>query len=121
MRGEGARKWVQDGLTVLAGAACALAVMVALGFVFDPRYHDFPFASLTMAALPLAGIVLLNPAQNGTPRLAERAIAGVLAFAAIYIGFNEGIRNWQALWICAAFLVLAVTLWQARDGRTPAA
>ena len=121
MRGEGARKWVQDGLTVLAGAACALAVMVALGFVFDPRYHDFPFASLTMAALPLAGIVLLNPAHNGTPRLAERAIAGVLAFAAIYIGFNEGIRNWQALWICAEFLVLAVTLWQARDGRTPAA
>ena len=26
-----------------------IAAQTALGFTFDPRYRDFPFASLTMA------------------------------------------------------------------------
>ena len=37
--------------------ACArvttlIAAETALGFTFDPRYRDFPYASLTMAVVP---------------------------------------------------------------------
>jgi len=34
--------------------------------------------------------------------------------AAIYTGFNEGPDNWQSLWTCTAYILLAVTLWRAR-------
>src|SRR4029077_4878938 len=27
---------------------------------------------------------------------------------------NEGLANWQSLWTCAAYMLLAVKLWQAR-------
>jgi hypothetical protein len=33
---------------------------------------------------------------------------------AIYTGLNEGPDNWQSLWTCAAYMLLAVTLWRAR-------
>jgi len=38
----------------------------------------------------------------------------VFLVAAIYMGFNEGPANWQSLWTCAVYILLAVTLWQAR-------
>ena len=37
-----------------------------------------------------------------------------LAVAAVYISLNEGIANWQAVWCSIGFLVLALTLRQAR-------
>jgi glutamate/aspartate transport system substrate-binding protein len=33
--------------------------------------------------------------------------------AAIYTGINEGAANWQSLWTCAGYLLLALTLWRA--------
>src|SRR5690349_21543269 len=43
----------RSALTILLGLGVAVASIVAaetaLGFVFDPRYRDFPYASLTMA------------------------------------------------------------------------
>ena len=47
------------------------------------------------------------------------AFAGVLAISAVYTGFNEGSSNWQSLWTCAIYLLLALTLWQARGVQTP--
>ena len=32
----------------------------------------------------------------------------------VYIAFNEGFANWQALWFCAGLIALALTLLQAR-------
>ena len=50
------------------GAALVVTALIggetALGFVFDPRYRDFPFASLTMAVVPFA-CLLLNRPQSG--------------------------------------------------------
>ena len=37
----------------------------------------------------------------------------------VYIGFNEGADNWQSLWTCAMYLLLAVTLWRARAVQIP--
>jgi glucan 1,3-beta-glucosidase len=96
-----------------------LATETALGFVFDPRYRDFPFAALTMAVLPMATLMLLNRPKEAARPMAEMVFAGILAGAAVYTGFNEGGDNWQALWTCAIYLLLAVTLWRARAVQNP--
>lgn len=104
------------------GAALAAAALIgsetALGFVFDPRYRDFPFASLTMAVVPFATL-LANRPQSGRRPVAEAVFAGLLAMSAVYIGFNEGGENWQSLWTCAIYGLFAVTLWQARAVQSP--
>jgi exo-beta-1,3-glucanase (GH17 family) len=91
-----------------------VATMTALGLVFDPRWRDFPFASLTMAVVPVWTVGLLNHRRPGTGRIAEAAFAGLFASAAFYIAFNEGPRNWQSLWTSAAFVLLAAALWPPR-------
>jgi len=87
--------------------------------VFDPRYRDFPFAALTMAVVPFAALMLLNRPQQGVRPIAEAVFAGLLAAAALYTVFNEGSGNWQSLWTCAVYFLLAVTLWQARAAQIP--
>jgi glucan 1,3-beta-glucosidase len=91
----------------------------ALGFVFDPRYRDFPFASLTMAVTPFAALMLLNRPKEGVRPIAESAFAGVFVVAALYSGVNEGTQNWQAMWTCAIYLLFALTLWRARAAQSP--
>jgi glucan 1,3-beta-glucosidase len=110
-------------LTMMLGAALVVTTLIgaetALAFVFDPRYRDFPFASLTMAVVPFASLMLLNRPQGGVRPIAEGVFAGVLAASALYTLFNEGSDNWQSLWTCAVYLLFAVTLWQARAVQTP--
>jgi glucan 1,3-beta-glucosidase len=96
-----------------------IAAETALGFAFDPRYRDFPFASLTMAVVPFAALMLLNRPKDGTRPIAESAFAGLLVLAALYTGFNEGRQNWQSMWTCAIYLLLALTLWRARAVQIP--
>jgi hypothetical protein len=91
-----------------------IAAQTALGLVFDSRWRDFPFAGLTMAVVPFCAVAFLNPPKSGTRPLAEAVFAGLFAAAALYIIFNEGSRNWQSLWTCAAYLVLSITLWRPR-------
>ncbi|WP_050422784.1 glycosyl hydrolase family 17 protein [Bradyrhizobium tropiciagri] len=100
------------GLALMVTAVIATAT--ALGLIFDPRFIDFPFAPLTMAAVPFAAMTLLNPPAKGSRPLAEPMFAGIYLAAAIYTVLNEGLENWQALWTCAVFVLLAATLWRAR-------
>jgi exo-beta-1,3-glucanase (GH17 family) len=108
--------------TIILGLALMVTAVIgaqsALGFVFDPRYRDFPFAALTMAAVPFAAVTLLNRPKQGMRPVAEAAFAALFAAAALYTGFNEGPDNWQSLWTCAAYVLLGVTLWQARAAQT---
>ena len=110
-------------LTVILGIALVVTTLIAaetaLGFVFDPRYRDFPFAALTMAVVPFSTVMLLNSPQEGERPITEGVFAGLLAGAAFYIIFNEGADNWQSLWTCAMYLLLAVTLWRARAVQIP--
>ena len=110
-------------LAVILGAALVVTTLIgaetALGLVFDPRYHDFPFASLTMAVVPFLTLMLLNRPQEGVRPMAEAVFAALFTVAALYTLFNEGADNWQSLWTCAAYLLLAVTLWQARAVQNP--
>jgi exo-beta-1,3-glucanase (GH17 family) len=91
-----------------------IAVLTALSLVFDPRQRDFPFAGLTMAVVPLWTLTLLNPPKSGTRPIAEAVFAGLLAAAALYVAYNEGVHNWQSLWTAAAYCLLGATLWHTR-------
>jgi exo-beta-1,3-glucanase (GH17 family) len=109
--------------TMMLGAVLLVTVLIgaetALGFVFDPRYRDFPFAALTMAVVPFSTLMLLNRPKEGIRPIAEAVFAGLLAGAGIYTLFNEGADNWQSLWTCVAYFLLAVTLWRARGAQIP--
>jgi exo-beta-1,3-glucanase (GH17 family) len=113
----------RSALAVMLGATLLVTTLIgaetALGFVFDPRYKDFPYAALTMAVVPFSALMLLNRPQEGARPIAEAVFAGLLAVSALYTVFNEGSDNWQSLWTCAIYALLALTLWQARAVQTP--
>ena len=112
---------IRDPLAIAVGimliTVTVLAVLTALGLVFDPRYKDFPFAPLTAAIAPFLFHTVTMPRPAGARGVAESLSAGLLALAVPYIVLNEGVANWQSLWLCAALLGLAVTLVQVRDAR----
>lgn len=101
------------------GVTTVIAVETALGFVFDPRYKDFPFAALTMAVVPFWMLMVFNRPRSGTRPMAESVFAGLLVIASVYIAFNEGIANWQSLWTCLIYAMLGITLWRARAEQSP--
>lgn len=110
-------------VTILLGVTLLVTTLIgaetALGFVFDPRYRDFPFAALTMAVVPCWTLMSLNRPQSGQRPIAEAVFAGLLVIAALYTGFNEGPNNWQSLWTCLIYVLLGITLWRARAARIP--
>jgi hypothetical protein len=96
---------------------CIMATEVALGLAFDPRYRDFPFAPLGAAAVPFIVLALTGARTSGRRDAAETVIAAVLGAAAIYIAFDEGFANWQAIWLCAVLAGLTLALLRPRDAR----
>jgi exo-beta-1,3-glucanase (GH17 family) len=94
---------------------CAIAVEVALGLAFDPRYRDFPFAPLGAAAAPFLILTLLGTRARRR-ELAEMVMAGVLAASTLYIVWNEGLANWQALCLCSVFAAIIIALLRPRAG-----
>jgi exo-beta-1,3-glucanase (GH17 family) len=96
-------------------ALTLLSVQTALGLVFDPRYRDIPFAPQSGAVVAFLVLMLSTPRPNGPRAMAEAVAAVVLAVSAVYIAVNETFANWQAVWLCAGFLGLAVILARARD------
>jgi glucan 1,3-beta-glucosidase len=96
-----------------------MATQAALGFTFNARYLDFPFAPLTAAVVPflLVSLIGMPSAAVTTPARAETAAAAILVPCAIYVAWHEGFNNWQSLWFCATLLGLAFTLARARGAR----
>jgi exo-beta-1,3-glucanase (GH17 family) len=113
------RSWLTALLAIVLAVTTLLGAETALGLTFDPRYHDFPYASLTMAVVPIALLSALNRPKKGERPVAESVFAGLLVVAALYAGFNEGSDNWQSMWTCAIYLLLALTLWRARAVQSP--
>jgi glucan 1,3-beta-glucosidase len=104
------------GAGVLVIVTLVVAIVVALGLAFDPRYKDFPFAPLTGAVVPMLAVSLLVPGA-GRRGVAELTGAALLIACAATIVVSEGFANWQSLWLCAALAVLAVTLARVRGAR----
>jgi glucan 1,3-beta-glucosidase len=122
-QGERPSGLIPRGNGLALAAATVLAIQTALGLVFDPRYRDFTDAQLSAAVVPFAITMMLGAGMSGAGRTGRRsraeAIAAVtLAGCAVYIVFNEGFVNWQALWFSAILAVLAFTLDRQRDGRS---
>jgi hypothetical protein len=106
--------WPAMALGVALTVTTLIAAENALAFVFDPRWRDFQFAGLAMAAVPFWTLALLNRPISGARPLAETLFAGLFAAATIYVTFNEGFNNWQSLWTSMVYTLLIATLWQAR-------
>ena len=111
------RQPLELALGMLLLLLVVLAVQSALGLVFDPRYRDFPFAPLLGAAVPLLIATTSEIRPMGRRPTAQTLAALTLVLAAVYILFNESFANWQAVWLCAGLVVLAVTLLRVRDAR----
>jgi glucan 1,3-beta-glucosidase len=105
------------GLTLIA--TTLIAAETALGLVFDPRSRDFPCAGLTMAVVPFWTLTLLNRPKPGARTLAEAVFAGLFAASALYILFNEGLDNWQSVWISVAYLLFGSALWRMHSATVP--
>jgi glucan 1,3-beta-glucosidase len=103
-----------DRLAVVLGlsriALCVIATEVALGLAFDPRYRDFPFASLGAAMVPFLVLALIGARTPRRLDLAEAIMAAVLGASTLYIAWHEGFANWQALGLCAVLAGLTFTL-----------
>ena len=113
---------IGDPLARLVGAlmiaTVLLAILAALGLVFDPRYRDFPFAPLTAAAVPFFMHSVTMPRPRGRTGVAEWAAAGMLALSVPYIALNDSFANWQSLWLCAALATLVFSLARVRDAQS---
>jgi exo-beta-1,3-glucanase (GH17 family) len=108
------RDTVMLTLAGLLVATVVAAMLTGLGLVFDPRYKDFPFASLTGPVVALAILAFMNSNAPPRPGIAEIAAAAVLSGSTLFIIANEGIANWQALWFSGLLIVLALTVLRAR-------
>ncbi len=113
---------IRDPLARLTGAlmmaTMLLAILTALGLVFDPRYRDFPFAPLTAAVVPFVMHSVTMPRPRGRHGAAELAGAAILALSVPYIVLNESFANWQSLWLCGALAALAFSLARVRDAQS---
>lgn len=107
------RSTMAIGLTFVV--TTIIATETALSLVFDPRWRDFPFAALTMVAVPFGTVTLLNRGKADARPLAEAVFAGLFGAAALYVLFNEGLQNWQSLWTSAMYVLFGATLWQVRS------
>ncbi|MGB7887304.1 MAG: beta-(1-6) glucans synthase, partial [Xanthobacteraceae bacterium] len=109
----------RDGLDLALGvvfiALTLLSVETALGLVFDPRYRDIPFAPQSGAVVAYSVLMLSTARPAGMRPAAETLAAAVMTASAIYIAINETFANWQALWLAAGLIGLAVILVRARD------
>ena len=114
-RSGGARDALNVALGTTLIALTVLSLQTALGLVFDPRYRDIPFAPQSAAAIPFLVLMISAPRQFGKRAAAETFAAAALAASAVYIALNETFANWQAIWLCAGLIGLAVNLSRARN------
>ncbi|HTK13446.1 MAG TPA: glycosyl hydrolase family 17 protein [Xanthobacteraceae bacterium] len=108
-RAEWPESWLGRGLGMAFVLILGVALCEALGLVFNPRYHDFAFAAMTVATVALSALTIDR--RGAGPRgMAEMVAAAVIALSVVYILFNEGFLNWQSLWLCAALAGFIVVL-----------
>ena len=63
-------------------------------------------------------VQVFHRANDGARAIAEMLFTAVLVLSSLYIAFNEGLSNWQSLWTCGIYLLLALTLSRARVAQT---
>ena len=111
-------------LTFLLGVVLLVTTLIgaetALGFVFDPRYKDFPFAALTMAVLPFWTLMALNRPQEGdAPDRRGGVCRRAGGLRALYRIQRRPGQLAVAVDLRGVLSLLAVTLWRARAAQIP--
>ena len=106
--------WVTPVLTLLFVATVVASLQVALGLVFDPRYKDFPVASLTAPVVALFMLAFTRTHGPLRPGPAEITAALLLLGSSAFIIVNEGIANWQAVWLAVLLTLMALTTLRAK-------
>lgn len=106
-------------LGLMLVALTLIAIQIALGLVFDPRYKDFPYAPLSAAVVSFLLLSLVTAAPGRRHGAAETVAAATLVLSAAYIVFNEAFANWQSIWFCALIVALAITLFRSKDAAAP--
>jgi exo-beta-1,3-glucanase (GH17 family) len=105
---------VEIVVAALLVATVIAAIHVALGLVFDPRYKDFPLASLTGPVIALCVFAFMSNASSLKPGAAEIAAAVLLAGSGLFVITNEGVANWQALMFAGLLFSLALSCLRAK-------
>lgn len=106
--------WTTPVLTLLFVATVVASLQVALGLVFDPRYKDFPVASLTAPVVALFILAFMRGNGPLRPGPAEIAAGLLLAGSSAFIVVNEGVANWEAGWLAVLLIVMALTTLRAK-------
>lgn len=116
LRGAYGASWSERLVMALFLACLFFALQAALALAFDPRYRDFPAATLTIGLVPLGLMLALGKAAPASAP--QRLLAFGLGVLAAIILIKEGIENWQAVWftlaLCGAAGLLARPLVQSR-------
>ena len=77
-RAEWPESWLGRGLGMAFVLILGVALCEALGLVFNPRYHDFAFAAMTVAIVALSALTIDR--RGAGPRgMAETVAAAVIA------------------------------------------
>ncbi len=105
--------WPEFSLAILFAVSIAAAIHVALGLVTDSRYQDFHFAALSPIAIAFA-VAAFAGKPRSRPGLAEIVAMTVLSGSALFIVANEGLYNWQALWVASLLILLSLACLRAR-------
>jgi glucan 1,3-beta-glucosidase len=106
-------------LTTAFVATSVLALYLAFGLVFDPRYREFATSTLIG---PIVGLALASWLSGGREAgLSERLFSVLLGASAVVIVMQERLENYEALSFAAVLLILAGTLWVAPGAQKRAA
>jgi glucan 1,3-beta-glucosidase len=100
-------------LALLQGGAVVTALALALGFIFDPRYRDFPLAALLTPAISFAWLAWSARRDRppiGQDRREEALLSGLLFLGGLLVALREGPLNIVALCWAATALLLALPL-----------
>jgi glucan 1,3-beta-glucosidase len=100
-------------LALLQGAAVTTALALSLGFIFDPRYRDFPLAAMITPAIAFAWLgwnAREDRSTIGVDRREEALLSGLLFIAGLLVAIREGPLNLVALSWSATALLLALPL-----------
>jgi glucan 1,3-beta-glucosidase len=110
---------LETWLATALAASAVLAVYLAFGLVFDPRYREFATSTLIGPVVGFGFALLFAPRSGDV--LSERVFAAILTASAIAILIQERLLNWEALCFVALLLTLAGILWPARAAQAQVA
>ena len=104
---------LSTSLALLQGGAVVTALALALGFIFDPRYRDFPLAALLTPAISFAWLAWSarqDGPRVGQDRREEALLSGLLFLGGLLVALREGPLNLVALCWAATALLLTLPL-----------